>query len=267
MRGLLQPGPGEALLYADFVAQEILIAARLAGDRNLEAMYHSGDIYLSMAREAGAVTDEMPPEHVRRVRGYFKVLVLGRLYGMSFATFQWKSGLAQSQAVRIWQFFERHFARFLAWQAKQEALARRRGWVRTRYGWTARVYDSTKRGTLLNWLVQAGGADVLRAATLRLAGHGFEVLTTVHDALLVSVPDAEAECVAPQVARLMEEAALQVIGGRMRVDIQVVRSGERLLTDEMRKIWDQVMQALDGGTKEGGDVVPNVEEEHAGKRA
>jgi hypothetical protein len=94
---------------------------------------------------------------------------------------------------------------------------------------------------------------VLRAATLRLASQGFQPLSTIHDALLLSVPDTEVEGVAPQIARLMEEAAVQVIGAPIRVDMQIVRAGERLLTTETAAIWEQVMHALDEGDKMRGE--------------
>lgn len=78
------------------------------------------------------------------------------------------------------------------------------------------------------------------------------MLTTVHDALLLTVADAEADSLAPEIVRLMGEAAVQVIGAPIRVDIQVVRSGERLLTTETKGIWEQVMHALDEGDKMRG---------------
>jgi hypothetical protein len=54
-RGLIQPHPGYAIAYIDWSQQEFGVAAALSGDKNMMAAYHSGDPYLTFAKQAGAV--------------------------------------------------------------------------------------------------------------------------------------------------------------------------------------------------------------------
>jgi DNA polymerase I-like protein with 3'-5' exonuclease and polymerase domains len=163
---------------------------------------------------------------------------------MAFPTFHRRSGVLHRPAAHAWQFFERRFGTFLAWQQRMVETARRTGWVRTRLGWQARVYPMTRLGTLLNWSIQAGASNVLRAATLHLAEAGFAALTTVHDALLVSIPDAQVSTRQAALVRIMEEAAESVVGVRIRVEVQAVRAGDRLLTPATRETWERVRRAL-----------------------
>ena len=51
-RGLIKPGPGMAVLYSDYGAQEVYIAARLSKDPNLIAAVMSGDPYLWFLKKA-----------------------------------------------------------------------------------------------------------------------------------------------------------------------------------------------------------------------
>jgi DNA polymerase-1 len=248
MRGLVQPKPGEVLLQADYAAQEVAIAAGLSRDEHLRAAYEAGDPYRQIAVLSGVLTAETEAEQARKVRRLFKSLVLGRFYGMSLLSFRRRSGIPYTQAARVWQFFDRRFTKFSDWQARTVARAQRQGWIRTRYGWKAQVYSSTKVTTLLNWSIQAAGADVLRLATILLVEAGFEVLTTCHDSLLLSVPEEQVEAGQAELVRVMQGAGEIAVGIPIRVDVQVVKPGERLLTADTRQMWERVMSLL-GGTR------------------
>jgi DNA polymerase I-like protein with 3'-5' exonuclease and polymerase domains len=120
--------------------------------------------------------------------------------------------------------------RFHRWQQCEVQIAREQGYVRTRLGWQAAVYESTLTTTLFNWLIQAHGADVLRVATLLLASQGLQVVSTIHDAVVLTVPEAELSVQQPLIVDILTRAAAVVIGAPIRVDVKVVRPGERLLT-------------------------------------
>jgi DNA polymerase I-like protein with 3'-5' exonuclease and polymerase domains len=247
MRGLIQPQPGEVLLSADYAAQEIAVAAGLSGDPQLREAYLSGDPYLAVGEMAGLIRPGMSEGERRQLRKLCKSLTLGRLYGMGLSTFRRRSGVSYGQAARVWQFFDRTFTKFNDWQARVVAQARRRGWITTKFGWKAQVVTTTNTTTLYNWAVQAGAGDVLKLAVIRVAQAGFDILTTCHDSLLVSIPDdrVEERCVA--LTELMAEAGEIAVGIPIRVDVQVVRPGERLLTLDTGLMWSKIMGLL-GGT-------------------
>src|SRR5262249_18271667 len=57
-RGLIKPPPGYGIAYVDWSQQEFGIAAAQSGDAAMQSAYRSGDPYLAVAKEAGAV----PPD-------------------------------------------------------------------------------------------------------------------------------------------------------------------------------------------------------------
>lgn len=240
MRGLVQPLPGEVLLCADYSAEEFAVAAGLSGDTRMQAAYAAGDPYEEMAKLAGV--DEASIMHVRDM---YKSLVLGRMFGMGLQRFRQRSGVPYGQAVRAWQFFDREFAKFRQWQKRVAACARRQGWVATRYGWRAKVYPSTRDTSLMNWAIQAGASDVLRVAVLMLAEAGIDLLMTMHDAVLVSCREGQEAEVQAEVVRVMREASEVAVDLPIRVDVQRVGPGERLLTAKTAAEWQRVMGLLE----------------------
>jgi DNA polymerase I len=55
LRGLIKPPPGHSVAYVDWAQQEFGVAAALSGDAAMQAAYRSGDPYIDLARQAGAV--------------------------------------------------------------------------------------------------------------------------------------------------------------------------------------------------------------------
>jgi len=166
---------------------------------------------------------------------------------MGLVTFRRRSGVPHRQAASVWQLFDRHFCKFNDWQTRLVAQARRRGWITTRYGWKARVVTATGTTTLYNWGIQSGASDVLRIAVILAAQAGFELLTTCHDSLLVSVPEAEAETRCTALTHMMEEAAEIAVGVRIKVDVQVIRPGMRMLNADTAPLWNRIIALLDEG--------------------
>jgi len=244
-RGLIRPGTGEVLVYCDFEGQEVAIAAALSGDQELRKAYENGDVYHAIAEMAGAITPETSEEEARRIRKAYKILTLGKFYGMSFKSFARQSQVSHDAAARAWRFFERRFNRLGSWQQSVITRARAREWIQSTAGWRADVYPDTKRGTLLNWPIQSAGADVLQMSVLRVASEGFAVLALAYDALLVSVPESGAEARIAQLREIITDAADLLVGIRIRIGCQVIRPGERFLTPESQGAWEQVMQALE----------------------
>ena len=80
---MIRPGPGRAVAYVDWSAQELGIAAALSGDQAMQDAYRSGDPYTWLARRVGAI----PPDGTKKThpqeREQFKVVSLGVLYGLS----------------------------------------------------------------------------------------------------------------------------------------------------------------------------------------
>jgi DNA polymerase I len=89
LRGLIKPPPGYAVAYIDWVQQEVGIAAALSGDAALLEAYRSGDVYLSIARQAGAVPASATKATHGPQRELYKQCVLATIFR------QGEIGLAQ----------------------------------------------------------------------------------------------------------------------------------------------------------------------------
>ena len=82
LRGLIKPPPGYGVAYVDWSQQEFGIAAARSGDANMQAAYRSGDPYLALAKQAGAVPADATKATHKNERELFKTCVLGVQYGM-----------------------------------------------------------------------------------------------------------------------------------------------------------------------------------------
>ena len=86
IRNFIQPEPGCALLYFDYSAEEIGIAAALSGDKVMQADYLNGDFYINFGVALGLLppgcTKAIAEEHHPGVRDRLKIVCLATLYGM-----------------------------------------------------------------------------------------------------------------------------------------------------------------------------------------
>jgi hypothetical protein len=99
VRGLIKPGPGQAIAYCDWSAQEVAIAAGLSGDAQLIEHYQT-EIYLRFALAAGLAPPDImeqlakdakaTKEAYEEIRDICKQIILGVGYGMGAET--WRSG-------------------------------------------------------------------------------------------------------------------------------------------------------------------------------
>src|SRR5262245_45335817 len=72
LRFLIKPGPGRAICYCDWQAQEVGVAASLSGDPVMQADYRSGDPYLTFAKRVGSVPPDATKHTHAREREMFK---------------------------------------------------------------------------------------------------------------------------------------------------------------------------------------------------
>jgi hypothetical protein len=260
MRGLIQPPPGHAVVYLDWSAQELAIAAALSDDPHMIADYQSGDPYIQFAKRAGLA----PPEATKRthpeLRESCKVVCLGVLYGMEVYTLAARLAVSVSEAKAMLEWHHAFYPRFWVWSEGEIAAARLRGFMQAEYGWTFHVSAAAKSRTMSNFPMQANGAEAMRLAAIRATECGLSVAAAVHDAFVL-VPRLEhlAKEVAAMCA-IMEWAGRAVTGGlTIRVDAPDLRrpSPSKLVLPPCRymdprgaEMWDRVVGLL----REIGDV-------------
>jgi len=249
LRSLIKPAPGRALAYVDWSSQEIAIAAALSGDDALWEAYSSGDPYMAFAKQAG-----LAPEHATKAthkaeRQRAKAVVLGVGYGMSADSIAVQAGLHIDEARDLLTRHKLSFRQFWAWATHNQNAGLLGMTLQTTYGWTWRAGFGTTVNprSLLNWPMQANGAEMMRLACCELTERGVMVCCPVHDALLVEGDATDIDNVIAATRAAMERAGELVLGaGRIvKTDADVVRHPDRYTDDAGAEMWNRVMARLD----------------------
>jgi DNA polymerase I-like protein with 3'-5' exonuclease and polymerase domains len=270
-RTLVTPPEGKVIGYFDFKSQEYGVAAHLSGDQFMIKDYSSGEVYIPLGIRSGL----LPADATKATHGDFrdrvlKPVLLGLQYGRhpegialaigggNPATYREDLSLAQ----RIYRKHHDTHRVFWDWVGEVAQNAYLTGSIETRMGWRMLVGDpatrvrengrwqeyGTKPLTLMNWQMQATGADIIRLTCAALSAAGVEVICPVHDAILFLADISYHEDVGNVVAAIMERAAVTILGARIPVDRQWVMPNDNWRPKKGNKMWAVVSKALDGDT-------------------
>lgn len=112
-------------------------------------------------------------------------------------------------------------------------------------GWIRRYQENFNPRSAQNFPIQAAGADCLTQASVALFDAGFEILATVHDAVLVSLDNPSQ---ADTVRQIMSESIKSITGGHtVRVDVELFenhyidKDGIDVLREVLKKIGAEGM--------------------------
>ncbi len=194
VRSFMVCPPGSTMSYLDFRSQEVGVAAVLSGDERLKTDYAGGDVYHALARMRG-LTNETDPviwkKTERSQRDRMKPLQLGINYGMGVPSLA--RGLDRHPVIAstIIELHKRTYPRFWEWRAGMvhDAMLVRR--IESSFGWPLRISTSPNKRTLYNFPMQAGGAEMLREAAVRLCEAGIVPIMLIHDGILFEETDPE----------------------------------------------------------------------------
>jgi DNA polymerase I len=216
--------PGMALLVADYSQIELRILAHIAQEQELIRAFAAGeDIHRSTAAVVFGVSPELVTSEQRRAA---KTINFGILYGMSaFGLGQALSIPSREAEVFIKAYLDR-YAGVRTYVEETQKSAEKEGKVETLYGrvrWLPDIQSKNRnlrenaRRMAINARIQGTAADLLKIAMiaidrrLRQEHPDSRLLLTVHDELVLEVPEGRAEAVAAMVKQEMEGVAqLQV---------------------------------------------------------
>ena len=220
---------GRVLVNADYAQFELRLAAALAGDQALIRVFDdpTNDVHTMTAAEAYGVT---PAEVTPEQRRHAKVINFGILYGMS------PHGLAEATDMNLSEareFIDKYFqARrpIRDYQAKVIEQAKEDGYVQTLLGRrrpvpglrssNTMVREATKRAAI-NLPVQGTEADLMKMAMLQVEEiAGASQIMQVHDSIMVECDEAEAERIAGEMKRIMEQIYPE-LGVRLLVETKI----------------------------------------------
>jgi len=99
------------------------------------------------------------------------------------------------------------------WIADVVAQAKFDGVIHSAFGWPMAVTSTTKSRTLLNYMAQASGADMMRIAAIAATEAGIQVCAPIHDAFWVLAPLDQLDETIRQMTEIMIKAGEAVTGG------------------------------------------------------
>ena len=118
--------------------------------------------------------------------------------------------------------------------------------VETVFGWPLHAGPDWNPRSVMNYPMQANGAEMLRLACCLTTERGIAVCAPVHDAILIQAPLGEIEPHLAAVQVCMREASRIVLGDVLELgsDAKVVRWPERYRDERGAVLWATVTRLL-----------------------
>jgi DNA polymerase-1 len=247
MRGLLKPPEGFGLAYIDFSSQEIGIAAALSGDELMKKGYQDGDPYLAFAKAAKLVPEDATKQSHKAIRDRCKTVVLGVNYGMGPDALAAMAGITATEAKELLRIHRNTYRKFWRWIDDTVSAAMLTSGLQTVFGWRQQVGKESNPRSLMNFPMQANGAEMMRMAAIAATESGIEVCAPIHDAFLIMAPLHRLDDDVARMQEIMTEAGRLVTGGLdIRTEAEIVRWPERYMDERGRTMWDSVVKFLNG---------------------
>jgi len=246
MRGLIRPPEGWGIAYIDFAAQEIAIAAALSADQRMAEAYASSDPYLAFAREARLVPADATIETHGAVRDRCKAVMLGVNYGMASNAMAFRLGVTPIEARVLLQLHRRAYPQFWRWMDQSVSRAMATNEMMSVFGWRRHVGRTPKIPSLMNFPMQANGAEMMRIAAIAATEAGIEVVAQVHDAFMIVAPLHRLDEDVARMRAMMTAAGRAVTAGLdIRTEAKMVRWPDRFMSEGAEAMWLRVMALLD----------------------
>jgi hypothetical protein len=255
LRGLIRPTEGRAIAYVDWSAQEVAIAGALSGDPLLWTAYESGDPYIGFARQAGLVPQYATKASHPNEREICKTIVLGVNYGMRPESIAQRAGIHLEEARELLRLHRETYHVFWDWAEAHVNRVLLGLPIQTTFGWRLHYPPNCGREinprSILNWPMQANGAEMMRLAVSMAIEAGLMICAPIHDALLLEAPIDQIELQAAQLADIMGHASELVLqlGKRCRCDIKIIRYPDRYQDDRGVVMFERVMALLEAVEK------------------
>ena len=211
--------------------------------------YRSGDVYLSFAKQAGLAPRDATKATHAEVRDRCKAVVLGTLYGMGPETLAHRIGRPQCEARELLALHRATYPRFWRWSEAAVTSFELTRSIETVFGWPLHASADWNPRSVMNFPMQANGAEMLRLACCLATERGLVVCAPVHDAILIEAPTAEIEEHVAALQACMREASRIVLDGlELGSDAKIVRWPDRYTDKRGEVMWNTVTRLLDAAT-------------------
>jgi hypothetical protein len=241
---IVPPTPDHVLVYVDYIAQEVGIAAALSDDSELQATYKAADCHMEFAIRAGAAPPGATKKTHPSVRRRYKTVNLGVLYGQTAFGIATRLGIPLEDAQAILDQHHALFPVFWGWSERAVQGAFDRGEMSTPCGWGSRVPPGSNERTWMNFPVQATGSDIMRLTICYLDRQRVSVLAPVHDGFLLCCRRDQLPDLRQAVDYACGTAVAQVLlDFPLRWEFTVYDRG-RFEDEDGRPLWEQIRAVL-----------------------
>lgn len=235
LRSLFNARKGYVLFECDYSQLELRIACHYANERTMHDIYdNNGDIH---TRTAQIVTGKQ--DVTKEERGKAKAVNFGFLYGMSakkfvdYAKVSYGVIVSEQEATEIRSRFFSTYRDLEPWYKMQKRLCNIDGGVYTLFGRFRQldgIYsnDWSDKGSAercaINTPVQSSGSDILLSAMIEIDNTLPEIsmVCTVHDSILIEVPEDKVEYYKEQIGKIMKHPQLlDFFGVQLSVSLDI----------------------------------------------
>jgi DNA polymerase-1 len=242
--------PGEVGFYLDWRSQEVAVAAARFGDEVQRREYEGGDVYHALALMCGLTNDPDPVHwkaHNGPMRDRIKPIQLGINYGegvMSLAKNLDRHPIIAGEI--LWRYAKQHPKFWQGRLAVVEAALNDRI-IMSASGWPLRLTHSPNKRSILNFPMQAGGAEMLRLATVRLVDAGIVPIMLVHDGILFGEKDVRRIPEAIEIMRVAGRELCEGINVGVDVSWSSIDGGDQRFRDKRpmaKAMWGTIEDVL-----------------------
>lgn len=219
LRKWIKPSENRCLIHLDFYRQEIGIAAALSLDINLLDLYQHGDPYAWFAKQCEYEIE------LKKAKRAFIAFQYGAKPSIALAK---KMSLPANIVMHLHTIHQATFKQYWLWTDAVIENAFADGYLSLPDGWRARVTKYSSLLSIINWPIQATGAQLLRNVVCELGQHNVYPIGLNHDAVVLECSSNEATELGNKAKTLMQVASRQLLGLELGVSIDIGQPGQSL---------------------------------------
>jgi hypothetical protein len=254
--GLIKPREGWGIASLDWSGQGIGIGAGLSHDRAYIEDF-GGDPHINFGVRAGLIPRGATKASHRELRTVIKPVSLGVAYGISKYGIAAATGKSLVWAEGVLAAFRHAYPTLIQWQDDTVTQALFDERIESPLRWPMAVHAGTRRRTLMNFMHQAGGADMMRLAAI--AGHeaGIRIIAPAHDEFWISAPLPELDDAIATMSRIMVRAGVGIAGLEIPVEVSEMIRWPQCLGDvrtpdaKGQPMWTEIKNLLNGELRQG----------------
>jgi hypothetical protein len=254
LHGVIKPPPEYGVAALDWISQEPGIAAGLSRDPAMIEDFKTGDVHMQFAIRAGLAPLWATKRSHGALRDAIKPVSLGVNYGMTKYGAAAATGKSLLWAADKLARHRQSYPIFTQWQGDVVVQAQFDERIVSPLGWPMAVHAGTSKRTLMNFPMQAGGADCMRLAAIAAHEAGIHICVPVHDAFWIMAPLAELDDAIATMTRIMVRAGNVITGGLdLPVEVSAVVRYPQCLGDVRKPeakgqaLWVEIKNLIDSG--------------------